>query len=234
MNTEVITADGIRFVITYKNMKNMRMRLMPDNTVAVSVPQNVTRSQLDGFLAKGVSWAKGAIAKKGADVQTAERDPNEPLRLIYHLGKKIPIEYTESDENSVSFEDDRICVRCHGYPQRDTLVNAIKQIQRRKFSEMLPSLTAECEKMAHISPYEWRIRDMKTKWGTCNTADRRIWLRLGLVSYPPECIKAVMIHELTHLYERGHNRRFYALMDEFYPENAEPNNILKKNLYDWW
>lgn len=65
---------------------------------------------------------------------------------------------------------------------------------------------------------EWRIRDMKTRWGTCNIRERRIWLSLHLAKYPPQCLEGVITHELVHLLERGHNKRFYHFMDLFYPD----------------
>ena len=59
---------------------------------------------------------------------------------------------------------------------------------------------------------------MKTRWGTCNVKEGRIWLNLQLAKKPPECLEYVIIHELTHLLEPGHNQRFYQLMDRFLPD----------------
>ena len=59
---------------------------------------------------------------------------------------------------------------------------------------------------------------MKTRWGTCNIRDRRIWLNLQLVKYKPELIELVVVHEMVHLLERLHNHRFYSLMDKFLPD----------------
>ncbi|MEC9318482.1 MAG: YgjP-like metallopeptidase domain-containing protein, partial [Pseudomonadota bacterium] len=45
----------------------------------------------------------------------------------------------------------------------------------------------------------------------------KIWLSFQLVHFPLELLEYVVVHELTHLFERYHNRRFYALMDSFLP-----------------
>ncbi|RHO80910.1 M48 family peptidase [Clostridiaceae bacterium AF42-6] len=42
--------------------------------------------------------------------------------------------------------------------------------------------------------------------------------QLWLGAYPEECIEYVVVHELTHLLERGHNARFYGLLDQHYPD----------------
>lgn len=58
---------------------------------------------------------------------------------------------------------------------------------------------------------------MKTRWGTCNVAARRIWLNLELVKKPPQCLEYIVVHELAHLRDRRHNERFLALLDQSLP-----------------
>ena len=65
---------------------------------------------------------------------------------------------------------------------------------------------------------ETRIRRMSSRWGSCNIRARRIWLTLELIRLPIEAIDLVIVHELAHLIERGHNRRFYAVMDAAWPD----------------
>jgi hypothetical protein len=65
---------------------------------------------------------------------------------------------------------------------------------------------------------EWRIKRMKTKWGTCNIKAQRIWINLELVKKPVYCIEYIVVHELAHLLEKNHNKRFYAYLDRFMPQ----------------
>ena len=58
---------------------------------------------------------------------------------------------------------------------------------------------------------------MKTRWGSCNTRDHRVWLNLELAKKPASCLEYVLVHELVHLIERHHNARFYACMDRALP-----------------
>ena len=55
---------------------------------------------------------------------------------------------------------------------------------------------------------------MKTRWGTCNTEARRVWLNLELAKKPVQCLEYILVHELAHLIERHHNDRFVALMNQ--------------------
>jgi predicted metal-dependent hydrolase len=59
---------------------------------------------------------------------------------------------------------------------------------------------------------------MRTRWGTCNTRAKRIWLNLELAKKPTECLEYIIIHELVHLLERSHNKIFTKYMNEFIPK----------------
>ncbi|MEA1869704.1 MAG: M48 family metallopeptidase, partial [Euryarchaeota archaeon] len=65
---------------------------------------------------------------------------------------------------------------------------------------------------------DWSVKKMKTKWGTCTLASRRIWLNLELVKKPEHCLEYIIVHEMVHLIERNHSDRFVACMDKFMPK----------------
>ncbi len=58
---------------------------------------------------------------------------------------------------------------------------------------------------------------MKTRWGTCNIAARRIWLNLELAKKPSSCLEFILVHEMVHLLERHHNDRFTGYMGRYMP-----------------
>ena len=64
---------------------------------------------------------------------------------------------------------------------------------------------------------DWRIRKMKTRWGSCSPKNKQIWINLELAKKPYHCLEFIIVHELTHLLERHHNDRFKTLMDGFMP-----------------
>ena len=72
------------------------------------------------------------------------------------------------------------------------------------------------------------IRKMKTKWGTCNQKAKRIWLNLELIKKPIHCIEYIIVHELVHLLERNHNKKFVTYMDHFLPEWRQLKNELNQ------
>ena len=92
------------------------------------------------------------------------------------------------------------------------LENFYRRTLKQEISHILPRWQ---EKIA--APAAWGIKRMKTKWGSCNTESRRIWLNSELVKKPHDCLEYILVHELVHLLERHHNERFQTLMDTHLP-----------------
>ena len=65
---------------------------------------------------------------------------------------------------------------------------------------------------------EYGIKKMKTKWGTCNVKEKRIWFNLELVKKPIEYIEYILAHEMIHLIERNHNDQFIIYLNKFIPK----------------
>lgn len=62
-----------------------------------------------------------------------------------------------------------------------------------------------------------QFRKMKTRWGSCNPYTQNIRLNTELMKMPGHCLEYVVVHELVHLLEASHNRRFQTLMDKYLP-----------------
>jgi len=59
------------------------------------------------------------------------------------------------------------------------------------------------------------VSNMTTRWGSCTTGDGTIRLSDRLRTMPGWVIDYVLLHELTHLVEPGHNARFWRFVDQF-------------------
>jgi predicted metal-dependent hydrolase len=94
----------------------------------------------------------------------------------------------------------------------------MEQWYREQLKELVPSIIQKWEKIMGVSPNEFAIKRMKTKWGTCNREAKRIWLNLELAKKPYPCIEYIVVHEMAHLLERNHNSNFVAIMDNYLPE----------------
>ena len=98
---------------------------------------------------------------------------------------------------------------------------------RAQLRERIPAIIGTWEPVMGVSVAEWGVKRMKTRWGSCNPGARRIWLSLELARRPLYCLEYVVVHEMVHLLERGHNWRFYSFMDQFLPDWRHARAVLR-------
>jgi predicted metal-dependent hydrolase len=72
------------------------------------------------------------------------------------------------------------------------------------------------------------IRKMTTRWGVCNTRDKRVTLNLELMRKPIYCLDYVIMHELSHLIYANHSREVWSLVEENCEYFKKAKKILKE------
>jgi len=101
---------------------------------------------------------------------------------------------------------------------------------RRQLKGQIPALIDKWQKIIGVEVNDWCIKKMKTKWGTCTIASRRIWLNLELAKKPEHCLEYIIVHEMIHLIERNHTDRFVVYMDKFMPKWHFYNDDLNRSM----
>lgn len=94
------------------------------------------------------------------------------------------------------------------------------EIKRRKqiLKKQVELLVMKWEPVMGVKVSGVTIRQMKTRWGSCNVKTRHININLALLYKPEECLEYVVVHEMTHILEASHNEVFWGYMTKFYPD----------------
>ncbi len=103
----------------------------------------------------------------------------------------------------------------------------LDEFYRQNLKKIIPNYIKKWEKKMNLKVLEFGVKEMKTRWGTCNIKARRIWLNLELAKKPLSCLEYIVVHEMVHLLEKYHNKKFFAHMDRFLPKWREFKAILK-------
>jgi predicted metal-dependent hydrolase len=93
----------------------------------------------------------------------------------------------------------------------------VAQWYREQIKAATPDLIARWEPVSGVKVERFFVQQMKTKWGSCNSANRCIRLNTELAKKSPECLEYIVVHEMAHLLVRRHNDRFGNLMNECLP-----------------
>ena len=98
--------------------------------------------------------------------------------------------------------------------ERKELLERYREFLRPKLEEYL----AFWGRQTGLHPEKWQMRDMKTRWGSCNPRTKKLWFSVGLAEKPDECIEYVVLHELAHLKIANHGADFKAFLSQFMPD----------------
>ena len=217
-----ITVAGIDATVEYKPVKNLRVTVLPpDGAVRVTAPTRCPEALIRAFLTEKADWIT-----KHADAIRVQH-ANEPK--AYESGEKALLfgtAYTlivceRQTKNGVTVDGGRLVLSVRGEAgakKREAILNAWYRERLKTEIEYLLPLWSE---QTGLRPGGWTIRNMTSRWGSCNTKTGHITLNLQLCKYPLPCLEYVILHELAHLKVRRHGADFKAILDANMPSWRE-------------
>ncbi len=223
-----ITVDETIVRVIRKNIKNIYLRIGRDGKPFVSAPIMLPDTFIEKFVLSKKEWLKNALA---ASQERQEKMPSYCEGEIHtFLGGKYTLHIDTDKKKGYYFKGNDIVLCVGENSTAQARKKALANVYRDALCEILPEWTEECQNKSGLFASEWRVRDMKTRYGSCNTKTKRIWLSVWLIEKPIECIEAVIYHELAHLKVRGHNKEFYALLESICPNYRQAERKLKNNV----
>lgn len=223
----ILQFHGFEVILIRKRIKNINLRIARDGTVQISAPLRYPVRTIMQFIEQKQVWIQThrdrLLARpicKSHDLNTGELYP--------FLGQDYPVIIHEhAAKQGILFTSTEIA--CY---VKDTASSELKHRlfdiwQRNEMKRLLPDLIAKWEPVMGVEVREWGIKKMKTRWGSCNPSTKKIWMNLQLIHEPLQCLEYVLVHEMVHLLEASHNKRFHALMSQFLPEWRDYKNQLR-------
>ncbi|WP_039957420.1 M48 family metallopeptidase [Selenomonas infelix] len=209
--------DGIPAQICYKNIKNLYLRVR-DGYIELSVPQRTAQRDLENFVRRRRAWIdeRLRLLRARAERPVCTYAAGERIRL---WGQEYPIVCVPLTRGKAYAEYANGTIVLHAAQTADVNVRraAIGALYRAELVAAIEREAPSCETVVGKYAALWRIRAMKTRWGSCNVRTAAITLNLQLAQYDVRALRYVITHELTHLWVRGHDGRFYARMDRYFP-----------------
>lgn len=221
-----------------KPIRHIYFKVLPaEQTIRVSLPLQTDQAMLQQAFNSKSRWMlnqikkaqtfsqqPGPVFKPGASRQTAFRQGDtchfrgNPYTLVFVRKKGAP--------NVFLTPDQKIVLQTSPQSSPAAQETALIRFLREALMADIHTLAKIWEPEIGVCANEYRIRKMRTRWGSCNIRARRIWINQALIHLNPQFLSYVLVHELIHLIERQHNRRFYNLMARFVPDWKD----LKKKL----
>jgi predicted metal-dependent hydrolase len=219
-NTYQMTVDEITVNVVRKDIKNLHLGVYPpEGRVRIAVPWTITDDAVRLAVINRLGWIKRQQAKFQAQ---SRQSPREMVNgeSHYFLGHRYRLQVIENKGSNRVEPRNKSYLDLYVKPNTDIEGRqlVLQEWYRKQLRLLIPSLVEKWEPILGVRVAEWRIRKMKTKWGSCNIEAKRIWLNLELAKKPIHCLEYVIVHEMMHLLERYHNERFVSLMDRYLPK----------------
>jgi predicted metal-dependent hydrolase len=226
---EQINLGEIVVDVIQKDIKNIHLSVYPPiGHVRIAAPLRMNLDTIRIYAISKLGWIKKQQQKFREQVRET---PREYLNKESHyfFGKRYLLRVIELDESPrVRIKHTTIDLYIRPDSDIQKKHDVMEQWYREQLKELVPSIIQKWEKIMGVSPNEFAIKRMKTKWGTCNREAKRIWLNLELAKKPYPCIEYIVVHEMAHLLERNHNSNFVAIMDNYLPEWKQLKTELNK------
>ncbi len=240
MNTDSqsITVSGLTIEVVRKEIKNLHLAVYPPNgNIRISAPNHTSDDNVRLAVISRLPW----IRKRQAEF---EKQPRQSERKYvtgeshFYQGRRYILDVVEGPGKQYLKikNNSRMLLHIRPGTQKDKCEQIVQEFYRERLKEVMPGLLDKWQPIVGKQVNAWRIQKMKTKWGSCNIANKRILLNLELAKKSPECLEYILVHELVHLHERHHNERFRTLMDTFMPKWRLSRDVLKREplAYEAW
>ena len=211
--------DDLEIEVIPKKIKNIYLSVRPpDGHVRMSVPAKMDQETISFFARSKLPWIKKQRAKILArPAQLVPEYVSGEHHFLFGVSYELKVTAQTGRTQVELDEDQHINLTVPPGSTREQRQKVMMDWYRRQLKAVIPQYLEKWEREIGVAVRECRVRRMKTKWGTCNIRDRRIWLNLELVKKSPACLEYIIVHELIHLLERYHNDRFYAYLTRYLP-----------------
>lgn len=221
---------SIEYVLKRNAKKNINITIKDDGTVVVSAPKRVSIAEINRVIESKKEWIEKSKSKQSQkkiihtdlDIRDGEK--------IYFLGELKTIKIIPSKATGIFIENDDICfeVKEKYLNNQDYLNTHFYYALKEKLSLILTEYMNMYLKVMNLDINTMKLRNMRSRFGTCMPTKKEILFNTYLIHYPLESIEYVVLHEVSHLIHANHSLKFYNVIAKYMPDWKSRKNKLKE------
>lgn len=238
ISQENIQVADVAIDVIRKDIKNMHLAVYPPTgRIRLAAPTKTDAEVIRLFAISKLGWIKKHIKNFKNQSRETPRD-YIPGESHYFEGRRYLLNVIErKGYNKIDVKNHKelnLFIRPNSTKEQKARV--FKEWYRKQLKAQVPDIVEKWEKVIGVEVNDWGVKHMRTKWGTCNIEEKRIWVNLELAKKPKNCLEYIIVHELVHLLERNHNDKFIAHLNRFMPKwraHRDELNSLPVSHSDW-
>lgn len=215
---------SVDYSVVYSKRKTVSITVERDRSVVVRVPVGTSAEQIDLLVRQKGFW----IYEK-----TKHKQKYSPARAakefvagasIPYLGRQYRLDVTSRSFDGVLFDDKFLISKRWVRHASDVFKSWYLE---QAHNTILP-LVKDYSFKTGAEYKSVHIVDLKYRWGSC-TPKNNLNFNWRLIKAPIRVIEYVIVHELAHLLEPNHSRRFWQIVKTQIPDYARAKEWLKDN-----
>jgi predicted metal-dependent hydrolase len=220
----------IEYTLAYASRKTLAISVAPDLSVRVTAPAETALDAIEAKVRQRAPW----IVRQQRELE--QYLPATPPRQYVngethrYLGRQYRLKVIQNQPDVVKLTRGWLYVYIadtHDTAHVKQLVDAWYHTQaERVFHERLAAMLPRFQHLDLCQP-NLTIKPLQARWGSC-TGSGTITLNVRLMQVPKQYIDYVIVHELCHLIEHNHSKRFYQLLDRMMPDWRESRQKLNE------
>lgn len=219
-----IVIGGQEVFLVKRKMKSIKIAVKENGDVVVSFPSGVPMKTVCGFVESKKDW----IEKMQAQLKTANKKDLGNGARVWVLGKEYVVKRIVGEKNKAKILGEEIVFWVVNENDESTIKKLFWGICKKELKKVLPKYFEKWGKTTGLEVKGFSVRDMATRWGSCNPKKQTISINVRVAEKPLVCLDYLVLHEMAHIVEPSHNQNFKNFLSRYMPSWKIYRKMLKK------
>jgi len=212
-----------------RRRKTLSLEVRRDGAVVVQAPVRTSRKEIEGFIRAKEKWLRKRLQEQKEHERECRDKTFATGETFLFLGEAYPLTVLDAcglngQEPPLSFTGQQFILRGEYVAEGKILFSG--WYRERALNLITERFRYFCSRLWFFSR-SIRLSNARGRWGSC-TADDRIYISWRIVMAPPAVMDYVIVHEILHLKEKNHSRRFWDLLKAVLPDYKQQRLWLRE------
>jgi predicted metal-dependent hydrolase len=222
---------NFQLIRSRRRRKTVSLQIKEEGRVVIYVPYHTPKWEIEKFVKEKQSWIVKKISEKERSIKETRRVFITGEKFLY-LGESYPLEVGDTHSKGFPLKlsfGKFIVDKNHLERARDLFILWYQTEAKEKLEARVRYFSNRLQ----LVPKGLKITSAKHRWGSCSR-DNRLSFSWRIIMAPWSVIDYVVIHELVHIKEKNHSKKFWDYLETIFPEYRKHRFWLKKNGYRLW
>jgi predicted metal-dependent hydrolase len=211
-----------------RRRRTISLQIKEDGKIVIYAPHHAPKWEIERFIREKQLWIANTISEKEKQSKEAEKTFSSGEKFLY-LGEWYPLEIHALDhkEPPLRLSSGKFILhKDHLEGAKDLFI----QWYKREAEDKLAGRVEYYSRRLRLFPRGIRITSAKSRWGSCSR-DNRLSFSWRMIMASLTVIDYILIHELVHIREKNHSKRFWSVLESILPDYRKHRLWLKEYGY---